>query len=336
MPALSRAALVLLQLHLASAAVLNSRQQVTCSYATAANSGDTCQSFSAEWGLTTSTFESLNPGVSCPNLVAGQSYCVIGTASSSTTSAAALTPTVSTSLTSSSTSSQYQPQQTGTAANCNQFYLVPPGASCDAIETQFDITASEFIAWNPSINSDCTNILAGYYYCVNVAGATKPATTTTSPAVTKPSNGITTPTPIQDGMTGNCNKFDLVQSGDTCDAIASKYGIPLSTFYTWNPAVGSSCAYLDLGDYVCVSTIGYATPTKTASAGNGISTPTPYEPGMVSNCNKFYFVRSGDTCAAVASSQHVATSQIEQWNPHVGSSCTDLWLGVYICVGVQY
>lgn len=117
--------------------------------------------------------------------------------------------------------------------------------------------------------------------------------------------------------------------------IAAKYNVPLATFYSWNPAVGSSCAYLDVGDYVCVGTIGYKPPpTSTSSAGNGIATPTPFEPGMVGDCNKFYLVRSGDTCAGIASSQRVTVSQIENWNPQAGASCTDLWLGDYICVGV--
>ena len=135
-------------------------------------------------------------------------------------------------------------------------------------------------------------------------------------------------------MTDKCNKFDLVQSGDICDTIAAKYNIPLSSFYAWNPAIGSSCADLDLGYYVCVGTIGYTPPSSTSSAGNGITTPRPYEPGMVSDCTRFYLVRSGDTCAGIASSQGITVSEIEQWNPHVGSGCTDIWLGDYICVAV--
>ncbi|UKZ94151.1 uncharacterized protein TrAFT101_009034 [Trichoderma asperellum] len=104
---------------------------ITRSFATAASSGDTCDSFAAEWGLTEQTFESVNPGVSCPNLVVGQNYCVVGTVSSappssssssqsSTSSSSSALPakTSSTlvtstrvSTTSSSTTSD-QPQQT--------------------------------------------------------------------------------------------------------------------------------------------------------------------------------------------------------------------------------
>ncbi|KAL5087856.1 hypothetical protein Trisim1_007507 [Trichoderma cf. simile WF8] len=352
--------LLLSQLHLTRAMILAPRQQVTCSFATAASSGDTCDSFASEWGLTEQTFESLNPGVSCPSLVAGQNYCVVGTVSSappsssfssqlSTSSSSSALPakTSSTlvtstrvSTTSSSTTSD-QPQQTGTAANCNKFYLVQPGDSCPAIESEFGISMSQFITWNPSVNTGCTNIIAGYYYCVGVPGASKVTTTTTSTKTT--GNGISTPTPIQTGMTTSCNKFYLVQSGDSCAVIATTYNVPLATFYSWNPAVGSSCATLDVGYYVCVDAIGYTPPkttttttkkTSTTSSGNGITTPTPFETGMVNNCKKFYLVKSGDSCATIATSQKTTAANIEKWNPGVGSTCTTLWLGDYICVGV--
>lgn len=168
-----RAALALTQIQGAWARALAPRQRVRCSYATAANTGDTCQSLSADWGLPVQAFESLNPGVSCPNLVAGQSYCVVGTVSSSsppsTTSAApkpttttstlptstspASTPKTTTTTTTTTAVASHQPQQTGTTSSCNQFYLVQPGHSCNTIASQFDITAAEFLAWNPSINS---------------------------------------------------------------------------------------------------------------------------------------------------------------------------------------
>jgi hypothetical protein len=75
-------------------------------------------------------------------------------------------------------------------------------------------------------------------------------------------------------MASNCNKFHDVVSGDTCAAIAAAAaGISLTNFYTWNPAVGSSCSMLDLGDYVCIHVIGFASPTpkkKKSSKGNGV------------------------------------------------------------------
>lgn len=65
------------------------------------------------------------------------------------------------------------------------------------------------------------------------------------------------------GMVSDCDKFYLVQSGDGCANVASAAGISLADFYAWNPAVGTSCAYLDVGDYVCIDIPG-VTPTATA------------------------------------------------------------------------
>jgi hypothetical protein len=148
--------LLLSQLHLARGAMLAPRQQVTCNFATAASAGDTCQSFSAEWGLTEQTFESLNPGISCPDLVAGQNYCVVGSVASGGGSSTFITttkPSTSSQIPTSSSSAPDQPQQTGTVTNCNKFYLVQSGDTCPAIEAQFGISMSQFIAWNPSVNT---------------------------------------------------------------------------------------------------------------------------------------------------------------------------------------
>jgi hypothetical protein len=71
--------------HLVSGLTLQARQTVTCDFSTAANTGDTCTSFAAEWGLTEAGFEALNPGIVCPNLVGGQDHCVIGDVTSATT-----------------------------------------------------------------------------------------------------------------------------------------------------------------------------------------------------------------------------------------------------------
>lgn len=72
-----------------------------------------------------------------------------------------------------------------------------------------------------------------------------PTTTSTKPSTpTVPSNGITTPTPIQDGMVDNCNKFHFVEEDETCDTIAKKYSISTAQFTTWNKAAGSTCSGL--------------------------------------------------------------------------------------------
>lgn len=154
--------------HLLSAHALEARS-VTCQFSVAASSGDTCASFAADWGLTEAKFQALNPSVACPTtLVAGQPYCVLGSVSSTTTTSSTSTtittssptststtsvPTSTTFVTTMSSSSPYQPTQTGLASNCNGFYLVSSGDTCEVIESKYGISAQEFASWNPAINS---------------------------------------------------------------------------------------------------------------------------------------------------------------------------------------
>jgi hypothetical protein len=142
---------------------------------------------------------------------------------------------------------------------------------------------------------------------------------------------------LDQGMVGKCNTFYLVQSGDQCGMIASSHGISLSKFYLWNPAVGSTCATLDAGDYVCVNIVGGTTTTAqptTTSAGNGVATPTPYQAGMTTSCNKFHLVVSGDQCGMIASNAGITLANFYSWNPAVGSTCATLDLGDYVCIGI--
>ncbi|PWY88126.1 hypothetical protein BO94DRAFT_441732, partial [Aspergillus sclerotioniger CBS 115572] len=152
-----------------------------------------------------------------------------------------------------------------------------------------------------------------------------------------------TPSPIQPGMTSNCNSFHLVASGETCATIATSAGITLANFYSWNPSVGTGCNTLWLGYYVCtgvsatttsVPTTTTATTTATTTRTTSVATPSPTQSGMVSNCDAFYLVASGDTCTTVAQKKAVSVTDIVSWNPGVGTGCTNLWLGYYICVGV--
>ncbi|KAK5628838.1 hypothetical protein RRF57_004553 [Xylaria bambusicola] len=206
----------------------------------------------------------------------------------------------------------------------------------------YGITLAQFYVWNPAAGSTCATLGLHDYVCVGTLNATGTTTTTASTTTTtKPGNGISTPTPVQTGIASNCNKFYEVQPGDICDTIVAKYSIPLNNFYAWNLAVGSSCTTLIPGDYVCVGIIGFTTtttttPTTTAPLGNGIATPTPYQTGMVSNCDDFYFVNKGDTCGNIAANKGISVANFYAWNPAVGlNTCKNLQAQTYACVGVQ-
>ncbi|KAE9376388.1 carbohydrate-binding module family 50 protein [Stipitochalara longipes BDJ] len=246
-----------------TAALALQPRQVSCDFSTAANSGDTCLSFSSEWGLTVAAFEALNPGIICPTLVAGTNYCVIGTPAATTSSSSTTTittktsskatttsttktsskaTTTSTTKTTSSktstatttTSSLPSPTQPGLASNCNNFHQVASGESCSGIEAEYGIPAATFSTWNPAIDSACDNLFLGYYVCVGIPGFTP------------------TPTPQMPDIIATCNKYHLVALNDGCSAIETSNGITSAEFLAWNPSVDTACDNLWLGYYVCI------------------------------------------------------------------------------------
>ncbi|AEO59463.1 carbohydrate-binding module family 50 protein [Thermothelomyces thermophilus ATCC 42464] len=136
-------------------------------------------------------------------------------------------------------------------------------------------------------------------------------------------------------MVGNCNKFHFVEKDETCDTIAALYSISASQFLQWNPAAKADCSGLWASTYACVGIIGGTPPATTTRAGNGITTPTPVHPGMVSNCNKFAYVNPGDTCDGLASLYHISTSDLVSWNAGIGGKdCRSLQANTFICIGV--
>lgn len=102
----------------------------------------------------------------------------------------------------------------------------------------------------------------------------------------------------------------------------------------------TDCSNLWLDYYVCVHTPGASTPpttttTITSKAPEPTSTgPEPQMPGIVANCKKFYKVKSGDGCAAIAKANGISLTQFLAYNTAVDSSCSNIWLDYYVCTGV--
>ncbi|KAK4041568.1 autolysin [Parachaetomium inaequale] len=63
--------------------------------------------------------------------------------------------------------------------------------------------------------------------------------------------------------------------------------------------------------------------------------PTPTQAGIAANCNKFHLVASGDTCGRLSVAYAISLPDFYSWNPAVDDACTGLWLGYYVCVGVE-
>lgn len=211
--------------------------------------------------------------------------------------------------------------------------MVETGDTCDKISSAHGITSAQLLAWNPSVGSSCGGLWANAYACVSIIGVDPPKTTTT-----KAGNGVTTPAPIQTGMVSNCHKFHFVETGQTCAIVAAKYSISVADFTKWNPAAKSDCSGLWGNTYACVGIIGgTATTTQkaTTTTKNGVSTPTPTQPGMVSNCKKFALVKKDDTCDKIVAAAKITLDNFVKWNTGVGGkTCTSMWANTYVCIGV--
>ncbi|KAK2938794.1 LysM domain [Fusarium oxysporum f. sp. vasinfectum] len=304
-----------------------------------AGKGETCAKIVSNFGtFDFDTFFDWNPAVGkdCSGIWAGYYYCV----------GVPGTPTVKPSATSPKPTATGgvqtpSPIQEDLAKNCNKFHQITSTTTCASIKHYYNLPLSQFIAWNPAVEKDCSGLWVGYWVCVSVEGYKPTTTTAAKPTTTKPANGILTPSPIQDSMVKNCEKFHQIKSTTTCTSIEDYYNLPFATFYSWNPAIGSKCTSLLTNYWVCVGTIGWKPPTKTTTKAatptkpsNGINTPPPIQQNMVGNCNKFHMVAKTTTCSSIQNYYSISLTDFGKWNPTVGSNCAGLWAGYNVCVGV--
>ncbi|KAG5746608.1 hypothetical protein H9Q70_010692 [Fusarium xylarioides] len=286
-----------------------------------------CDSILEDCHITSNDLLRWNPSIKddCKGMTLGRSYCVEATS--------AVEPEPKPSPTQPSNGIKTPDSlQLGIVSNCDKFYMVKSGEGCATVASKNGITLAEFYKWNTKVGSACTALYADAYACVSVLGHNAPTPVQTS----KPSNGIKTPSPIQDGTTKDCEKFHFVKSTTTCASIEDYYELPFATFKSWNPAVGNKCESLLANYWVCVKAKGWkpSTPTKPSKPANGIETPAMIQPGMTNSCNKFHEVKKTTTCASIQDYYKVTMEQIAKWNPAVGSKCTALWAGYSVCVGV--
>lgn len=140
-------------------AALLSPRAVDCAFSTPPSRSDTCDSFASSWGLSVDELTKLNPGLTCPGtLDTTKSYCVIGTVTddpptpTTTSSTTSKTTTSKTSTTTTSTGPTNSPTMPGLAPNCDGFYKVSSGDTCDVIAKSNGITTAQFKSWNTEIN----------------------------------------------------------------------------------------------------------------------------------------------------------------------------------------
>ncbi|KAK3369408.1 hypothetical protein B0T24DRAFT_707942 [Lasiosphaeria ovina] len=217
--------------------------------------------------------------------------------------------------------------------------FVPDGNYCASIADDASIPLAQLKTWNPWLGSNCDTALFANLdendlraVCIGISSTAPTGSPTAEPSST--SSGTKTSSvstgPTQTGIVPGCQQFYTVQSGDGCATIQSTFGITFADFYTWNPSIGSNCENLWLGYSYCVKA-----PASSTTTSGGVAPPGPTQPGEAANCNEYYVVQSGDGCPKIQSQFGITFQQLYQWNPAIGSDCTNLWLGYAVCVGVS-
>ncbi|KAL8913520.1 MAG: hypothetical protein Q9171_001708 [Xanthocarpia ochracea] len=290
----------------------------TCKSFYKVQEGDYCEKIVSSYG----TF-------SLADLLVDPPFVCVGVPGTPTTRSSISTTTTAASPTGPS------PTQSGIISSCTKFYKTVSGDTCQVISDKYGtFTVAEFISWNPAVGSQCSTLFLDYYYCIAVPGTpTTRSTTSTTKATSTTSSG---PSPTQSGIISSCTKYYKTVSGDTCQVISDRIGtFSVAQFISWNPAVGNTCSQLFLDYYYCIAIPG--TPTTRTSTSTTISappTPTPngpqpQQPGIVANCNKFYLVKSGDSCYTIQQAQSITAAEFFGWNTGIKSDCSNLFGDYY-------
>ncbi|KAK8091448.1 LysM domain-containing protein [Apiospora hydei] len=209
-----------------------------------------------------------------------------------------------------------------TIQDCTNWAVATSSDTCESLAEYGFITLDDVYRYNPSLKASGCPIIIGNSYCIEQNFGLPIPTSTSAPPTSSPtSTGITTPTPTQSGMISSCNAFYKVQSGDTCNAIASSYGISVSEFYAWNPAVKTDCSLLFLDFYVCHHYRKRHQHTHPDADRHGRQLQQVPPSGL------------GDTCGAIASDAGISIDDFYAWNPAVKTDCSLLFLDFYVCIG---
>jgi hypothetical protein len=202
-----------------------------------AEENDTCRTVLASYTyVTQEQFFEWNPALdgNCDGLWLGYYYCVANFNSTSEVPLPTVTerPTTSTAP--------------GSVASCTAWYSSTPDDTCDTIASVFGrFSQADFVSWNPSLDSACSNLQPSLYYCVAVPGT--PSTRTAAyPSTTTASSAPALPT--------GCTSTWLVGTDDSCADVAGVNGLSLAEFVALNPQLDASVSrcFLDSGSTVCV------------------------------------------------------------------------------------
>ncbi|KAL4995198.1 hypothetical protein BDV10DRAFT_188314 [Aspergillus recurvatus] len=110
---------------------------------------------------------------------------------------------------------------------------------------------AQLLAWNPMINSGCSNLASwrGWYL-----GVSSPDGSTTIGEGGSATTIAPVPTDAQGQSNTRCATWYDVQEDD-CSTLALQFGIALSDFIFLNPQIDANCTILWLSTSYCVKAV---------------------------------------------------------------------------------
>ena len=126
--------------------------------------GDNCTSIASTHDLTLPKFFKFNPLIhhNGSNLESGYNVCL--TAPQGTPSKDCKAKTTASGTSAETAQASLAPD---TKADCSHYQVAASGDSCLSLVSGGD--PSLFLSLNPSVNSDCTNLVPGFKYCVSTS-----------------------------------------------------------------------------------------------------------------------------------------------------------------------
>ncbi|KAL4943095.1 hypothetical protein BDV06DRAFT_234966 [Aspergillus oleicola] len=322
-----------------------------CGYWYTVVEGDQCALISVQFSLSLEDFYFLNPEVdaNCTNLWIGKAYCIapVGTITSyfgypvtmpfiSITSATfpSVTITMSTPTTGYVATSSVMPTASGMLSNCTDYRNYDSTNNlnnCRYIAFAEGIALSDFLDWNPSLQSTDCVLEAGYSYCVG--NGSDPCTERLPDADTSAGSSYCLDLDATEpGTISTCNCFTRVRgyqnstNGYSCSTLQSDYHVTLDKLLAWNSWMGSNCdtaLFRNLSYYdtraVCIGVDTSSPPTTSLTTIVTATTTTSSSMGPTQT----------DT---VPGCKDITFAQFYAWNPSVRSNCSNLWLGYAYCV----
>ncbi|KAK3901351.1 hypothetical protein C8A05DRAFT_44983 [Staphylotrichum tortipilum] len=314
----------------------------TCTTAQTTASDD-CWSISAQHNISFPQFKAFNPSLNsdCTNLRPGAVVCVSSPDGS-------YVPTPLPGSNSSWTLGEYAnslvpaPGITpfGTTDQCGGYYQVQPADTCRRISLAAKVSIPLFREVNPSVDTDCTNLVPGLWYCVhptydwNITAGDDDSGGPTSTSSTT----ISAPGPTPTGTTQECYKWHLVVSGDNCALLQNTLGVTTPQLVAWNPDLNADCSNLKLGTAYCIQGPPIPSPTTTTTA-TSTTTSSILPPTTSSSSSSSphhasgstYTVVAGDWCARIWEEFNLTEAEFRGLNPGLGADC-GIQVGERVCV----